>query len=465
MTTWVVPSRFSALEDALYAATRAHLGGAADAVLATAALTRAIVDRSQRYTSDRGKLSAPRDRAGDLVARAVFFTITDAMKIAIPLGELARRRALPARRPLRVVDLGAGCGAMSLGMTATLVDDMDITGVDRDGDALAIASAAMRAFATSSSTAHSSATHASAAHASAAYSSTAHSSATHASAAHASAAPSATHASAAHASAARTPVPTARCSFTTRVGDVMRLDVPACDLVVMGTVLNELEHDDALALVRRALGAIADDGAVIIIEPALRDTSRALHAIRDALIDPTIGMSKGLAAHVFAPCTRRIAPCTALIDPDDWCHEDRPLALPPRTAELARLTHLRDSGMKFSYLVLRKQPLDLVEEPDAWRLVSAPRIAKGKLEITGCANQGRVPLRLLKRNRNAENRALERADRGHVVVTRDAVADGRVEITNALRLVRLESTRDAEHRGEDGHRDDENGNGGQHAGS
>ena len=93
--TWIVPTD---LEDAVYAATRDIVG---DAPLATAALTRAIVDRSKRYTSERDRLSAPNDKTADLAARAAFFTIADAMKIAIPLGELANRGLLPARRPLR----------------------------------------------------------------------------------------------------------------------------------------------------------------------------------------------------------------------------------------------------------------------------------------------------------------------------------------------------------------------------
>ena len=76
-----------------------------------------------------------------------------------------------------------------------------------------------------------------------------------------------------------------------------------------------------------------------------------------------------------------------------------------------RHTHLRDSGMKFSYLVLRKQPLDLVDAGrDAWRIVSAQRVAKGKLEIIGCSERGRVTLRLLKRNRAPLNRLLRIAD-------------------------------------------------------
>ncbi|MDQ3341563.1 MAG: methyltransferase [Myxococcota bacterium] len=351
--TWAVPKE---LEDALYDATRAALG---DAPLATAALTSAIVDRSQRYTSDRARLAQPADRTADLAARAVFFTVADAMKIRIPLAELANRSALPARH-LRVVDLGAGCGAMSLGLVG-VVPDVEVAAIDRDAAALEIAAAALRRF---------------------------------------------------------TP------AITTRIGDVTKAPIPPCDLVVMGTVLNELDETAAIGVVERALAAIADDGAVIIIEPALRATSRALHAIRDAVI------ARGV--HIFAPCTRRIAPCPALSDPDDWCHEDRPLALPPRTAELARLTHLRDGGMKFSYLVLRKQALALVDDPDAWRLVSAARIAKGKHEIIGCSDRGRVPLRLLKRHRSAENRELERADRGEVIVTDAAPDDARVEVTGPI---------------------------------
>jgi ribosomal protein RSM22 (predicted rRNA methylase) len=302
----------------------------------------------------------------------VFFTVADAMKIAIPLGELANRGALPARRPLRVVDAGAGCGAMSLGLVATLdpAIALELHAFDRDSAALWIAAAAIRALGGE------------------------------------------------------------RVALATRVADVSAA-LPPADLVVIGSVLNELPAERAVEVVRRAVAAVGDDGAVIAIEPALRDTSRALHAIRDALIaDGT--------AHVFAPCTRRGAPCPALADPSDWCHEDRPLELPPRTAELAHLTHLRDHGMKFSYLVLRRRPLALVDEPGAWRIVSAPRPAKGKLEVIGCSEAGRIPLRLLRRNRDDANRALERAGRGDVVVVDAAPGPDRVEVGAGVRVVRHE---------------------------
>ncbi|HEY0193899.1 MAG TPA: small ribosomal subunit Rsm22 family protein, partial [Kofleriaceae bacterium] len=318
--------------------------------------------------SERDQLSAR--RTDDLAARAAFFTVADAMKIAIPLGELAGRGALPAARRLRLVDLGAGCGAMALGAVVALAGEpaiaIDITAIDRDGPALTIARAAITELARRRGVA---------------------------------------------------------VTIATRDDDVARGALPPADLITMGTVLNELAPAARLELVRRALAALADDGALIIIEPALRDTSRALHELRDAVL--AVG-----AAHVFAPCTRTIAPCPALADPSDWCHEDRPLQLPRRTAELARLTHLRDGGMKFAYLVLRKAPLGLVDDAaHAWRVVSAPMPAKGKLEVIGCNLAGRLPIRLLRRHRAAGNRGMERADRGDVLmIAGDASAD-RLEVT------------------------------------
>jgi len=364
---WIVPRE---LEEVVHAATRATLG---DAPLATAALTRAIVDRSRRYTSERDRPAAT--PTGDLAARAMFFTVADAMKIAIPLGELVHRGALPAARPLRIVDLGAGCGAMSLGAIAALPAGIaiDILALDRDRTALAIAHAAVREF------------------------------------------------------AARRGV---TASLTTRDAEIQRAPLPAADLVVLGSVINELPGDARLGVLERALAAIGDDGAVIVIEPALRDTARALHELRDAVLRSGRG-------HVFAPCTRALAPCPALADPGDWCHEDRALELPPRTAELARLTHLRDGGMKFAYLVLRRQPLPLVEAAAAWRVVSAPMPAKGKLEVIGCSAAGRMPLRLLRRHRAPHNRGFEDAERGDVLVIDAAPQSERVEVIGNTGIERL----------------------------
>jgi len=371
-TTWTVPAE---LEQAVLAAARGVLG---DAPLAAAALHRAVVDRSERYTTERGKLAKPADRAADLAARAAFFTIADAIKIAIPIAELRNRGALPARDRLHVTDLGAGCGALGLGLASTGLA-FDYLALDRDTDALAIAARALRTYA---------------------------------------------------------PGVTA----TTRACDVTKEALPAADLVVMGTLLNELPVSSRLPLVERALAAIADDGAVIILEPALRDTTRALHELRDALLAHD-------RAHVFAPCTRRGTPCPALADPDDWCHEDRLVRLPPHTAELARVTHLRDGNLKFSYLVLRRTPTSLVDGGGAaWRVVSAPHQPKGKLELLGCSDAGRIQIRLLKRHRTESTKSIERARRGNVLAIDAAPGAERLEILSESHVDTIDPSevRDAE---------------------
>ncbi|MBL9039157.1 MAG: methyltransferase domain-containing protein, partial [Archangium sp.] len=89
------------------------------------------------------------------------------------------------------------------------------------------------------------------------------------------------------------------------------------DVITMGHVVNELYDGDIArrtALVESVLARLTPNGSLLIIEPALRDTSRALLALRDALV------AKG---HVIrAPCLYRGA-CPALVKESDWCHAER----------------------------------------------------------------------------------------------------------------------------------------------
>lgn len=349
------------VEDALHAAARARLP---PEVLSGAALTAAVVDRSRRYTSEREKLASPGGgRAGiaDLAARALFFTVADAAKVQLPLAELTRG-ILPAPAgflaapELRVLDLGAGCGAMTLGLLTFLAGRdahprLRITLVDQDAAALQIAAAASADVARALGL---------------------------------------------------------DASIETRTADVATFAAPApFDLVLAGSVLNELDDAAAESVAAAMIAALAPGGAAIIVEPALRATTRALHVLRDRLLDT------GRAA-VLAPCTRKGAPCPALADPDDWCHDHRPLRLPPRARQLATVTGLRDGDLKVAYLALAR-PADAPPPPGTWRVVSDPRGSKGKQELTLCGDPGWVAARLLNRHRSVANRAFERARRGDVL--------------------------------------------------
>ncbi len=170
------------------------------------------------------------------------------------------------------------------------------------------------------------------------------------------------------------------------------------DLVVAAHLLNELFVDRApaerVALRARRVRAwstlLAPNGLLILIEPALRDTSRELLAVRDQVL------AAGL--HVVAPCFWT-GPCPALALERDWCHDAAPVPSKPR--------------VDFSYLVLRAEPVP--PAPTLSRVVSDPMPEKGRLRLFVCGPQGRHPLIRLTRYRARENAPLDRARRGDAI--------------------------------------------------
>lgn len=179
-------------------------------------------------------------------------------------------------------------------------------------------------------------------------------------------------------------------------------------LIVAAHLLNELFVDraagDRVALrARRVLewarALLAPAGIVVLIEPALRETSRELLAVRDALV--------GAGLQVVAPCFRQGA-CPALAAERDWCHDAA--AAPSR------------GRVDFSYLVLRAEPAS--PAADLYRVVSDPLPDKGRLRLFVCGEPGRRELIRLTRHRSPANAALDRAGRGDVLAIRDADGAG-----------------------------------------
>jgi len=143
------------------------------------------------------------------------------------------------------------------------------------------------------------------------------------------------------------------------VADVLRgvrpSGVSGCfDLIMAAHLLNELsERLDLDGRARLVAGWCRDllepDGTCIVIEPALRDTSRALLGVRDRLL------AAGL--RVAAPCFCQTA-CPALQRERDWCHDSAEVLVAGR------------SRVDFSYLVLRRSTATDIDT-DRYRVVSA----------------------------------------------------------------------------------------------
>ncbi len=201
---------------------------------------------------------------------------------------------------------------------------------------------------------------------------------------------------------------------------------PAWDLVLLGQVLSELDPDlDAVERTRKhaelvagLVGKLAPGGALVIVEPALRDRTRHLHAVRDAVLAVR-------AASVFAPCLHA-APCPALRAPGDWCHEDVAVDLPPWLEPVARAAGLRWQGITFSYLVLRREGERTMAQALAaprglrGRIISDALVSKGKREHFVCVEgedgvADRTRVSRLDRDASESNGAWDSLSRGDVV--------------------------------------------------
>jgi ribosomal protein RSM22 (predicted rRNA methylase) len=194
------------------------------------------------------------------------------------------------------------------------------------------------------------------------------------------------------------------------------------DLVTMGHALNELFRGESAAerraaLLEEALSLLAPGGSLVVIEPALRETSRALLSVRDLLV------ARGVP--VRAPCLFR-GPCPALLRETDWCHAERPIDPPPLVAAVGRAAGLRKEAVKMSTLVLAPRAEGWPGPPPGrvFRIVSEPLPSKGRLRYMGCGPEGRLGLALQAKHLSERNRRFEGLARGDVVAVTGAEPRG-----------------------------------------
>ena len=154
------------------------------------------------------------------------------------------------------------------------------------------------------------------------------------------------------------------------------------------------------ALLEEARALLAPGGSLVVIEPALRDTSRALLEVRDLLV---ARRRRGAGA---LPLPRRLP---GAAQGADWCHAERPIDPPPLVAQIGKAAGLRKEAVKMSYLVLAPPGEAWAEPPPGrvFRIVSEPLAGKGRLRYMGCGPEGRMGLALQEKHVGDANRRFE----------------------------------------------------------
>ena len=357
-----------------------------------AEVAESVAQLSDLYTIERGVLAREqRDRA-HLLAKSLYFLAADAPKVAIALRE-CRSRSARFSQTTRIIDIGCGVGATTVGALLAIAEEgrsagpVLLVGMDSEPSVLAIWAKTVSRMAE---------------------------------------------------------ILGVDATVTTRVGD-LRSAASNCgtlhdsDLILCQTALNELlagahasnaelHHDPATIEVVASWGRAAP---TLIIEPALRSTTRALQRLRDALV------ARG-DLRIVAPCPHAQA-CPMLPQPRDWCHESRVVEPTPRVAEINAITRRRDNRLLFSMLAIEPaSPIaDLPSDTILWRLVSDPLGSRGKTERWVCGSDGRLRVvRVLDRERTEHNEAIVEAERGTLV--RLSVLPDRDRLTPTTAVTRVE---------------------------
>jgi hypothetical protein len=196
-------------------------------------------------------------------------------------------------------------------------------------------------------------------------------------------------------------------------------------LVVLANVLSEIAEESRDALLDSL--PLEPSGAVLFVEPALRETGRALLSLRDA------ALRRGWRA--LAPCLTQ-QPCPALASARDWCTSTLAWEAPPHLRQLADATGLRaDEELSYAPLVLaRHAPAPVL---GVWRVVGVPPAEKGKRRLWVCSDEGRIPLVRLDRDASPANASFDGLGRGDLVRVEGAGRRGdglRVEPSTRLDL-------------------------------
>lgn len=216
------------------------------------------------------------------------------------------------------------------------------------------------------------------------------------------------------------------------------------DLIIVANCLNEIYADakDPIemrsGLVTECVSLLSPHGTVMIVEPALRETSRGLLQVRDRLLQEN-------RCNVYSPCLHE-NDCPAMINPHDWCHEERIWDPPAVIQEIDEQVGFIKDALKFSYLLLRKDGKTIVERgPDVYRVVSELREMKGEKRAWLCNEQGRQEVGRQDRLASNQNQAFDQWHRGALVQIEKVVHKerggkvstlGRIEQDVAVRIIR-----------------------------
>lgn len=133
-----------------------------------------------------------------------------------------------------------------------------------------------------------------------------------------------------------------------------------------------------------------DQGIIVLIEPALKMSSRVLLEFRKVLLQ-----QPEFSRHyqILLPCLGHQA-CGALENPKDWCHDEVKWWRPEYIRKIDEITELDHKTLPMSYLVIQKRSQPLEHDTSVHRIVSAVYEEGQDYVFYTCGKDGKKKTRL-----------------------------------------------------------------------
>lgn len=179
------------------------------------------------------------------------------------------------------------------------------------------------------------------------------------------------------------------------------------DVIFFSNILNELEEKKAHIVRKAASDLMKPNGRIIIIEPALKETTRSVMQLRDEL---------AYEFDIIAPCIGSPKECPMLKDSErHWCHMYLDWKRPELIEKTDRAAGLKKYHLIFSYLILGNKGSAPKSTENIWRVVSSPLVTKGKCELFVCGHSGLRRLTRLNKDATEANEVFDQLLRGDII--------------------------------------------------
>ncbi len=207
------------------------------------------------------------------------------------------------------------------------------------------------------------------------------------------------------------------------------------DLIALQHVVNELwtESKDRLhkieTLLNNLKSHLTDSGFLLIIEPALTPTSRALLQLRDNLLRQ--------GWHLVSPCLHQYS-CPALRKETDSCHMDITWQLPEIIKPVVKNAGFKKKELKISYCLLQpsRTARSQTYTNHDFLIVSEPLRSKNKrIRFIGCGPAGRLGLALKTEQATEQQKTFLTLRRGDIVrITNAQKTEHGIRITSETKI-------------------------------